>query len=289
MSSDTILVDVQNIVKTYGPLRAVNDLSFKILKRPVAEFRQANGLSPKHKKINTPFLYGISSTFLPKPFDYPPDQYFTGFWISKNGSNLDPEISAFIESSESPLLITFGSMPFKSKISISELAEKIIEKFGIRIILIRAWGVDAGERFRNNSNVFVADNAPYDALLPKLKAVIHHGGVGTVAECLRAGKPMLICPVLYPVGDQQFWGKQTFEKRVGVNPLPLSKMKLPVLLKRIEQLLSDSSLYENAEKIAEKIKKEDGVKNAIQIIEKMVLGELYHAKSLHIFSGMRLF
>jgi hypothetical protein len=50
--------------------------------------------------------------------------------------------------------------------------------------------------------VFPLGDCPHDWLFPRMGAVVHHGGAGTVAAGLRAGKPTLICPFF---GDQFFW------------------------------------------------------------------------------------
>jgi sterol 3beta-glucosyltransferase len=50
--------------------------------------------------------------------------------------------------------------------------------------------------------VFVLDEVPHEWLFPQVAAVVHHGGAGTTATALRAGKPTIICPLL---GDQAFW------------------------------------------------------------------------------------
>jgi hypothetical protein len=52
--------------------------------------------------------------------------------------------------------------------------------------------------------VFPVGPAPHDWLFPHVEAVVHHGGAGTVAAGLRAGKPTLICPFF---GDQYFWAQ----------------------------------------------------------------------------------
>ncbi|MGR9249479.1 glycosyltransferase [Rhizobium leguminosarum] len=47
-----------------------------------------------------------------------------------------------------------------------------------------------------------------------MSAVIHHGGAGTTAAALRAGKPMTICPFF---GDQPFWARRITDLGVGLS------------------------------------------------------------------------
>lgn len=46
-------------------------------------------------------------------------------------------------------------------------------------------------------------NTPHDWLFPRVSAVVHHGGAGTVAIGLKNGKPTMVVPFF---GDQPFWG-----------------------------------------------------------------------------------
>ncbi|MBP9924388.1 MAG: glycosyltransferase, partial [Cyclobacteriaceae bacterium] len=125
------------------------------------------------------------------------------------------------------------------------------------------------EQLSSNPNIKVVDHVPYDKLFPLVKAIIHHGGIGTIAACLKSGKPFLTCPVLYPLGDQHFWGTLAFQKGVGLKPLPLKKVTKEKFIESIRKLLSDSNLYLNAKKIGEQVSNENGLAKAIEIIEKI--------------------
>ena len=43
---------------------------------------------------------------------------------------------------------------------------------------------------------------PFSALLPRCAALIHHGGIGTVAQALAAGIPQLVVPVAFDHFDE---------------------------------------------------------------------------------------
>ena len=45
-----------------------------------------------------------------------------------------------------------------------------------------------------DSSIYVTDYAPYSELLPRAAATVHQGGIGTTAQALRAGRPMIIVP-----------------------------------------------------------------------------------------------
>ena len=67
-------------------------------------------------------------------------------------------------------------------------------------------------------NVMWQAHAPFAALLPRVAAIVHHGGIGTSADAFRAGIPQLIVPFAY---DQFDNGWRT--KRLGVGDVLLAR------------------------------------------------------------------
>lgn len=246
----------------------INEWSLKMWTKPVHEFRQRVGLPKKFKKPKLPSLYGISESLLPIPDDYPKNSFFTGFWFDNASNGLDQDLLDFISHEQAPLLITFGSMPFDSKVNVPELIHGVANQLKVRIIVVRGWGLVDTKGFQHDPNIKIIDAAPYDQLFPLVKAVVHHGGIGTTAMCLKAGKPFWVCPVLYPLGDQFFWGKIAYQKGVAVYPKILKKMTQQKFLANVEELLYNQSLYTRAKVIADDLSKENGIQNAVDIIEK---------------------
>lgn len=247
----------------------ITEWGLKMWPKPVTDFRVKAGLPVKFRKPALPSLYGISEYFLAKPHDFPPNSFFTGFWTSQSNEELSPDLVEFLQNGTAPLLITFGSMPFEGILDITTLVQKITEQLNTRVILVRGWGVNNTEDLEKNSSIKVINAAPYDKLFPLVKAVVHHGGIGTMAACLQAGKPVMTCPILYPLGDQYFWGDIAFKKGVGVKPVPLKKMTYELFIEKVSELLGKESLYNNALRLSQQLAKEDGISNAIAIIEKI--------------------
>lgn len=245
----------------------LSDLGMKMMSKPIYQFRESIGLKKKFKKLHLTSIYGISNYFLTKPKDYPANSYYTGFWFENSDTELEKELVDFISNGEPPLLLTFGSMPYKSKIDLPKALQRITKELNTRLVVIKGWGLNNTEELQNNPRIKVVRSAPYDKLMPQIRAAVHHGGIGTVAECLRAGKPFLTCPVLYPLGDQHFWGTVAYKKGLGLKPIPLKKMNEERLLVAARELRNNKQLYENSRKIMEQLKSENGVVNAIEVIE----------------------
>jgi hypothetical protein len=64
-------------------------------------------------------------------------------------------------------------------------------------------------------------NYPHDKLFGRVAAVVHHGGAGTTAAGLVAGKPTFICPFF---GDQHFWGEMVHKSGLGPAPCPINEV-----------------------------------------------------------------
>lgn len=105
---------------------------------------------------------------------------------------------------------------------------------------------------------------PYDWLLPQVAAVVHHGGAGTTAAGLRAGKPTVICPF---VADQPFWGRQVAELGVGPSPIPQRKLTAENLARAIREAVTSTQMQRRAAELGAKIQAEDGLGDAVAFIE----------------------
>ncbi len=245
----------------------LTEMGLRMWKKPILNIQERAGLIPHFTRPDLPAIYGISEHVLPKPADYPANSCFTGFWTARPEGELDEELIRFLQAGAPPLLITFGSMPFKTKVSLTVLIKALLVSYHVRIIVVKGWGLSDTKEIEAMKGVKVIAAAPYDLLFPHVKAVIHHGGVGTTAACLRAGKPMLICPVLYPFGDQHFWGTIIYKKGWGVKPIPLKKITEKIFSDKIGNLLNNASLYEATEQVGKLLREEDGLEKAIRIIE----------------------
>ena len=78
--------------------------------------------------------------------------------------------------------------------------------------------------------------------------------------------------------DQPFWGKRV--QKLGVGPAPVARHQLNAdqLAQAIKQALDDQSMRRNAAALGEKIHAEDGVGNAVRIIDRVLEGRKVRAR-----------
>jgi sterol 3beta-glucosyltransferase len=114
-------------------------------------------------------------------------------------------------------------------------------------------------------NVLMIESAPFDWLFPQMRAAVIHGGIGTTAASMQAGIPTIVVPF---TADQFFWGDRVFHLGVGPKPVPYRKLNAVNLAETIRQSLEDECMQQRANQVGQFLRAEDGVSNAIQIIEK---------------------
>ena len=214
-----------------------------------------------------PILYGYSKHVIPKPSDWKDNLYVTGYWYLENESNWQPpkNLLDFIKNGTRPIYFGFGSMIDKEIITVTNIIIEALKKTDQRGIISSGW--NELNKLELPSNVLLVKDIPHEWLFPRMAAVVHHGGAGTTAAGLKAGVPAIVVPFSF---DQPFWGRKVFELGVGPKPIPRKKLSVDKLAKAIEQVINTKEFPTTAKILSEKIQAEDGISNAVSIIEKLI-------------------
>ena len=213
-----------------------------------------------------PVLHPFSTHVVPRPNDWPDNAYITGYWLLNRLNEWEPSagLKAFLDEGELPVYVGFGSMAGRNPRRISNIVIEALQQANVRGIIATGWGGLALDDLPER--IFKVDKVPHDWLFPRMAAVVHHGGAGTTAAGLRAGCPTIICPFF---GDQPYWGRRVHALGVGSKPIPQKKMTVEKLATAIREVTMDQSIRQNAEALGKKIRHEDGIANAIAIIERV--------------------
>lgn len=214
-------------------------------------------------RLKVPTTYCWSPGLVPKPADWGPEIDIAGFVFLELASSFKPpeSLAKFLEASEPPVYIGFGSIVVDDPDKFTALIFEAVKKAGVRALVSKGWG-GLGDENNTPENIYMLENTPHDWLFPRVSAVVHHGGAGTTAIGLKCGKPTLIVPFF---GDQPFWGAMVAKAGAGAHEaLPYKHITADKLAEGIMQCLSPEA-KENAEKIAKGIAAEgDGAENAVK-------------------------
>lgn len=248
--------------------RSADNLARKeVLELPPAPF---SGPYTSECMRGMPTLYGYSPSVIPPPPDWGEDIHVTGYWFSEAAEEWPPppDLVEFLEAGPPPVYIGFGSMSNRNP---KEMADLVIKALGIcnqRAILLSGWGglhsTDLPE------TVFMIDSVPHSWLFPRMAAVVHHGGAGTTSAGLRAGIPSMIIPFF---GDQPFWGQRIADLGVGPQPIPRKKLTVERLAHAIQIAVTDPDMRQRAADLGTKIRGEDGIACAVEIIQQVEVGD----------------
>ncbi|WP_221583394.1 glycosyltransferase [Microbacterium sp. G2-8] len=242
----------------------------------INDFRGSIGLDGSVKRLGDPLvnpdgspmhvLSPYSRHVVPIPPDYPPTAHVAGYWFLEQDEDPEPALADFLDAGDPPVYIGFGSMGFgKGADTRREAVLSALAETGLRGVVATGWGgIAPGEAV--SKDVFVIDGAPHGRLFPRCAAVVHHGGAGSTAAGLRAGRPSLVVPFL---GDQPFWGSRVHA--IGAGPAPLAPARLGrELAGRLGQLVGTPTYARRAGEVADLIAEEDGLARGVRVLEEIV-------------------
>jgi rhamnosyltransferase subunit B len=200
--------------------------------------------------------------------DWPRATKVTGFCFydgDAGKTELVPELQAFLAAGAPPLVFTLGSAAVMHAGDFYEQSARAAEILGERAVLL----VGADERNLPKhsvpASICVTPYAPYSALFPRASAIIHQGGVGTTAQALRAGRPMVVMPYSH---DQPDNARRV--RRLGVaKVIQRNDYKAEAAAGVIRELLSNASYAASADAVAREMSEEDGVRAACDALEGM--------------------
>ena len=200
--------------------------------------------------------------------DWPPNVRITGFCFydsDAGNAGLAPRLGAFLAAGPAPVVFTLGSAAVLAAGNFYEESAAAAVRLGVRAVLLI--GGDPRNRPAQDlpDSICVEEYAPYSALFSRAAMVVHQGGVGTVAQCLRAGKPMLIMPYSH---DQPDNARRM--RRLGVaRVMERSLYTAARVAAALRAMLADGLLAARALEVAAQIKDEEGVSLACDALDEL--------------------
>lgn len=210
-----------------------------------------------------------SPQFRPPLADDPPHSRICGFaWYDR--SDRMPQLSAalerFLESGSPPIVFSLGTAAIYSAGDFYQVATQACQMLGRRGVLLT--GRVENEPRELPPSMLACQYAPFSLLLPRGGASVHHGGIGSTAQALRAGRPMVVVPHAH---DQ--FHNALHAVRLGVGAVVARHRLTAVRLAgALQSVLDDARVRDRAAQVGAAIAREDGALVAAEAIEGLHAG-----------------
>ena len=199
--------------------------------------------------------------FCERQQDWPAQLVMTGFPLAEHGENqpMQDQLTRYLDAGAAPVVITAGTANAVSHAFFSAAIEAC-RLLGKRAIVITA---DARQLPPDlPEGVIHAPYAPFAALLPRAAAFIHHGGIGSVSQALRAGVPQLIQPMAF---DQFDNASRVVQLGAGRELLP--RQFTPARVAReLKALLADAAAQASCKRCADALQDANGITQACDVL-----------------------
>jgi UDP:flavonoid glycosyltransferase YjiC (YdhE family) len=198
----------------------------------------------------------------PQP-DWPQSLRLTGFPLyDPVGGGIAPDLRRFLDQGPPPLLFTPGSANqaatrfFRAGIDASE-------QLGQRAVFLTR---HASQLPKLPSSIHHAPFVPLAAILPSCAALVHHAGVGTLAQGLSAGIPQLTMPMGFDQPDNA-----TRLQRLGVGRwLTARRFEGARVAEILQEILSDAEIVAQCRKWSSRMAARDALQETCDLLEELI-------------------
>ena len=212
-------------------------------------------------------LLAFSAAVLPLPAATPDHFQSTGYWFLDRTDDPQPPhaLRAFLADGPPPIAIGFSTMIDRDAAATVRIAADALQRAGCRGVLFgRAASMLSGQP---PAHLCAIESVDHQWLFPRVRAAVHHAGVGTTAAALRAGIPMVGIPHMT---DQFTWARRVHELGVGPAPIPRRELTVDRLTSALRLVTNDDAMRRRAAALGERIRGEDGVARAVATFERRV-------------------
>ena len=248
--------------------RLIDKVTDLYLGPPINRMREKLDLHPaksiiRHWMHSPDKVIGLFPRWFAEPqSDWPNNAEVTNFvfFDEADKNPMSQKLENYIADGDQPIIFTAGTAVNNAASFFNASAEacKILNTRGIFL-----------SRYKDHipkdlpQNIHYCEYAPFSKLLPYSSAFVHHGGIGTCAQALRAGVPQLITPFGI---DQPDNASRLTELGVG-DELRMKKYKSSIVADKLGKLLRDKDVQMRCKKIADELKSIDPLAEICRIIE----------------------
>jgi rhamnosyltransferase subunit B len=238
--------------------------------RPLNKYRKSLGLAPAKSIMGTWWhspkmtLALFPDWYYPPPADFPPFVKNTGFplfdgeGVEQTASGLDE----FLAAGPAPVVFTGGSA-MKTDVKFFAESVKVCREANIRGILLAQFSdqvpTDLPASVRHFSYV------PFGRVFSKAAAIVHHGGIGTVSQCFKSGRPQLVVPLAY----DQYDNARRVERLGAGLQLSASRYSAKTAGPLLQRLMNEPSFAQTSKQLSIRINGHAALSETCDYIEKL--------------------
>lgn len=240
---------------------------------PVRQFCKERGLplpfqDPLFEGQFSPLMtLAMFSPLLARPQrDWPRHTHLTGFPMY-DADQVEPgsieALEGFLASGAPPIVFTLGSSAIYDAGDFYRQALDISQRLGRRAVLLTG-KVEENQRLPPlPSSIHATEYVPHSQIFPRAAAIVHQGGIGTLAQAMHAGRPMLVMPLSHDQPDNALR-----VERMGIaKRIPRARFSVRSGETALRELLEDARYGAAATEIALRLRAEDGVGAACDRLE----------------------
>jgi rhamnosyltransferase subunit B len=239
----------------------------RALKKPVNEFRRSLGLPPvdrlMHRWLHSPQLViGFFPDWFAAPqSDWPARIHLVGFplWDSQSTA-LPADAREFLADGAPPVVFTPGSAGATMHRYFEESVEAL-RALGVRAMLVTNYPEQVPADLPAGVKTF--GYLPFSGLLPNAAMLVYHGGIGTLAQTVKAGIPHLVVPN----GHDQFDNAFRIEQLGLGRGLPQTRYRADRVITAVRAILGSSEIRARCREYASRVDGDAAVTRACELIE----------------------
>jgi rhamnosyltransferase subunit B len=240
----------------------------RVLAPPINSFRTSLGLPPVNRILNdyvhsTQLVIGLfPEWFAPIQPDWPQNTRLAGFVLhdGSEGHVMRNAVEEFLAAGPPPLVFTPGSAAatlqdfFRESVNACRIG-------GHRAMLVTNFPEQLPRHLPPGVRAF--SYLPFSRILPRCSAVVHPGGIGTVAQAIKAGISQLVVPHAHDQPDNAF---RIERLGLGMSISP-ERYKASRVARTLKQLLGSSQIRTRCAEYAGKIDSQTALKQACDLVE----------------------
>lgn len=248
--------------------------SVLLIHKHISQLRAELGLLPvkRHTFFSDLFspelvLALYSPVIAKRRSNYPANTQITGFTFDRQlpDQQLSPTLLEFLDSGSPPIVFTLGSSAVYAVDAEKFYTQSVIaaQKLGYRAVLL----VNNTQNLPSKplpKGIIAVNYAPHSEIFPRAALIVHQSGMGTTAQALLAGIPMLLVPYEY---EQPDTAARLVRLGVGriLKPQQYHADRVTI---ELNKLLTQPQYKVKALEVRNRIQSEKGVRNACDAIEK---------------------